>query len=229
MAAEKDLIALSESRSSVYRMLSGLLFRELVPSQIEAMESLPLDPDSFGNAEMASGFGMMQHFLKTYLGDTRQELACDFAHTILAIGAQNRRMALPYESVFTSREGLLMQESRDDVYLTYRREHVALAEGTDLPEDHLAFMLEFVAVLCDRFSSHIKTGELEAAENNLKTQAAFTESHIENWMDNYCSALEASALTEFYQGLASVLHGWIEADRAFRTDLSDALDRLVAR
>ena len=46
----------------------------------------------------------------------RQELAVDFAGSILAAGSYEERRATPYESVFTSETGLLMQEARDDVY-----------------------------------------------------------------------------------------------------------------
>lgn len=219
----KDLVVLSSSRSSFYRLLSGIYYLELTTEQLEAIEAFRPSAEELGNQDIACGFTMMSHFLRTYLGDARQELAADFAHTILAIGAQNKRMALPYESVFTSAEGLLMQESRDDVYLTFRREGTALAQGTDLPEDHLSFMFEFVAMLCDRFAKCVENGQLDEARRNLQVQDGFIASHIDNWIDEYCTALEASARTEFYRGLALVTRGWMESDAAFRRELSEAL------
>ncbi len=225
MADENDLIVLNESRGLIYRMLSGLYFSELTVPQIEAIESFQADAFDVENEEMAQGLAMMQHYLRTFLGDTRQELACDFAHTILAIGAQNKRMALPYESVFTTKEGLLMQDSRDDVYLTFLREGVSLAQGTDLPEDHLSFMFEFIAILCDRFSDLLREGKHSEALRVLQTQSSFIANHIENWMDNYADALESSARTEFYRGLGRFTHGWEVLDAGFRTDLEAALSQ----
>ena len=57
--------------------------------------------------------------LRRVTSATREDLAVDYAHTFLAAGStKEEQRACPFESVFTSRAGLMMQEGRDQVYKT---------------------------------------------------------------------------------------------------------------
>ena len=71
---------------------------------------------SGGDPLIAEGFEDIRRYLRKCDTGTRQELAVDYAHTFLAAGNYESFAATPYESVFTSETGLLMQDARDEVY-----------------------------------------------------------------------------------------------------------------
>ena len=106
---------------------------------------------------MEAGWKLIADFLAKRDMGTRLELAVDFACSILAAGTYEERMATPYESVFTSESGLLMQEARDDVYRLMCEAHLGVKEELRTPEDHLSFECEFMAKLADRQAEVCKT------------------------------------------------------------------------
>ena len=179
-----ELIEISASRRAFYGMLSGLFYKELDKRQIDSFCRLRLSEVAFDDDEMNRGFEMISHYFKTKIGDVRQDLAVDYAHAILAIGSHTDHMAIPFESVFTSSEGLLMQEARDDVYRFFCQEHLGVAEGTDVPEDHLSFAFEFMSALCDRFEKALLDGCVSEAKTLLETQCQFHRKLLLNWIDS---------------------------------------------
>ena len=141
----EDMAREAETRASFYRTLASLYFKELDQAGIDALSNEDLTATGVDDELMEEGYADMAAYLKHRDGGTRQELATDFAGAILAAGSYDDRRATPYESVFTSESGLLMQEARDDVYRRFCEARVAVDEGLRTPEDHLSFEFEFMA------------------------------------------------------------------------------------
>mgnify|MGYP000308504567 FL=1 len=140
----EDMAREAETRASFYRTLASLYFKELDQAGIDALSNEDLTATGVDDELMEEGYADMAAYLKHRDGGTRQELATDFAGAILAAGSYDDRRATPYESVFTSESGLLMQEARDDVYRRFCEARVAVDEGLRTPEDHLSFEFEFM-------------------------------------------------------------------------------------
>ena len=119
----------------------------------------------------------------------------DYAHTFLAAGNYESFAATPYESVFTSETGLLMQDARDEVYKMYCAEHVQPNETLHTPEDHVTFEFEFVATLLERTNDALREGEVEKALHYARTAQEFNEKHQLNWIDDLCDAVMDCAQT----------------------------------
>lgn len=143
--------------------------------------------------------------------------------------SKGKRTAVPYESVFTSEEHIVMQESRDDCVRCYREDGFVVDPSLHEPEDHLSFELEYLAHMS------VRAGELLAAEDaaglarNVERQIAFIDAHMLNWIgDLYQTALDYAKLT-FYTGMLLVAKGALEqardmlcAARAFCAEASAA-------
>ena len=66
-------------------------------------------------------------------------------------GDAKGKAAFPYESVYTSREGLVMQEAWEKAKAFYAESGLAPSIlQPDLKEDHLAVELGFMRQLCSR-------------------------------------------------------------------------------
>ncbi len=218
-----DIIALMNARAQVYRLMAQMYFKELDAASIELLRAGGLGAIETGNQTADAGLREMGAYLERAGRGARQELAVDFARCMLAAGSYEERRPTPYESVFTSETGLLMQEARDDAYRFYCEAHLGVNESLQTPEDHLAFELEFMAALAERAAASLESKLAPAALADVRTQAEFHAAHLENWIDAYTDCLSECAQTRFYRGLAAFTRGFIHEDR---TMIAEALAEL---
>lgn len=223
MENTEEFIALAEGRARFYRLLSQLYFKELSEEEIATLKTAHLRDLSLDNEEADEGLRLMATYLTRARRDARQELACDYARCMLAAGAYEDRRPTPYESVFTSEDGLLMQDARDDVFRFFREAGIGVEEELRTPEDHLSFEFEFMALMADRAAESLKAGEVAQAVQAVQVQQDFHRRHLANWIDVYTDCLEACANTKFYQGLAKVTRGFVAEDGAMINESAELL------
>lgn len=212
------------ARAQMYRMLASLYFKELTEEEIENLSGLDFGSLDVGDELISAGATDMRRFLARTHIDRRQELAVDYAHSMLAAGSYTDRRATPYESVFTSDTGLLMQEARDDVYRLFCQERLGVTPGLNIPEDHLAFEFEYMALMCDRMADAVGKADLAEAQRILGVQREFHVKHLLNWIDVYCDCLERVAQTTFYRGLSKMTRGWVHLEESSIEDAHALLD-----
>ena len=211
-AALEEMRAANDARASFCRFLASLYLYELTEEQIEAFAHLECPGDG---STIDGALGAMKEYLRHRHGGTRQDLAVEYARVFLGAGTYDRILAPPYESVFTSEERLLMQDARDGAVAFYRRGGLDLPADNTTPEDHLGFELQFMAALVDRASRAIEARDSAALAEAVRMQRDFFALHQENWLPLLCDAVEQFAETGFYQGLAALTRGYVEAERAF--------------
>ncbi|MBR2836287.1 MAG: molecular chaperone TorD family protein [Coriobacteriales bacterium] len=223
-----ELIAVNAGRASFYKILAYCYFKELTQQQIETIAKLNFDGMSGDDPLIAEGFEDMRKYLRKMNTGTRQELAVDYAHTFLAAGNYTSFAATPFESVFTSETGLLMQEARDEVYKMYCDAHIQPDESLHTPEDHATFEFEFLAELLTRINTALEEGDYAAALSQATTVQKFHTEHQLNWTDDFCDAIADTANTRFYRGLAKVTRGFVHLEEEVIADEVDAIKELSA-
>lgn len=215
------------SRAAIYRVLASLYFKELSEEQLDHIKGL--DFSAFGgmDEEFSAGCADITACLRRKNSATRQLLAADYAGAILGAGMHDERRATPYESVFTSEKGLMMQEARDEVYKTLLKAHLEVNPNLRVPEDHLSFMFEYLAVMAERCNDSLRAGDFAEALENLQTEQSFHRDHLLNWIDAYCDCLESCAETRFYQGVAKMTRSFVYLDKELLDDLTEAVSEMV--
>ena len=216
----RDLMTM---RESVYRLFSALYFKELTDEQIRFLHDSDLDFSDL-DPVMAEGAKNVKRAVRRVNSGTREDLAVDYAHTFLAAGTtKGENRACPYESVFTSRDGLIMQEARDDVYRYMLAEHLAPNENLRVPDDHLAFVFEFMANLCARFNEALEADDIPEARRIFNVQKEFFEKHIVNWIGRFCDAVEGCCRTSFYKGVSQMTRGFVSADKELIAEMDASI------
>lgn len=223
-----DMIDMARARASFYRMLGGLYLNELSEEDIERLSQGSFASSDLGNAEANEGLSDMAAYLRRAPRNVRQELAVDFAGSILAAGVYEERRATPYESVFTSATGLLMQEARDDVYRYYCESGVEVDESLRMPEDHFSFECEFMALLADRSADKLAEGDTAGCLDDVNLQASFYADHLANWVDSLCACLEGCARTRFYRGVAKLTRGFVVEDGQLIEEMKGELEGMLS-
>jgi TorA maturation chaperone TorD len=207
-------------------MFSRLFLKPLSEADIDTIiaadyASLAMRLDDAGL--LAEGFTDIGRSLARRHTGTRQELATDYTMCFDGVDTVDEQVAVPYESVFLGDQPLLNQEPRNQVYLTFLAESVSLKGGIDLPEDHLSFELEFLALLSDRAAAALASGNSAEAVRNLQLSRDFINQHILSWYDLLMSRANKMLKTRFYRGVMKATRGYIDLDLSTIEDMLDLI------
>lgn len=202
----------SRTRAAAYRLLASVFFKELDGDQIVALKEGELPTTD--NEAMIEAAREIHRCLRLAPPNVLSLLRVDYARIFLAAGVYEGETAVPYESVFTSKDGLMMQESRDDALRFYRREGLTVEPSLQTPEDHIAFELEFLALLCDKEAKAREAGDSEEVRRLEQVQIDFAKAHLLNWMGALAKRVEAYAVEAFYPAFARYAKAFVEEDVA---------------
>lgn len=174
----------------------------------ELVESSVLD----GQASVA-GIEIFGEFIGNLKGADLEkaaaDLAAEFANLFLNAG---NHPVFPYESVYTSPEGLLMQEARDEVLREYRQQGLVGSDKSNEPEDHLAIELEFMLFLGQKTIEALQIDDKEQGIACLQKQKEFLEQHLLAWCPRFCNDLALASESDFYRGIALLTGGFLDSE-----------------
>ena len=210
--SDEAIISALEGCSSFYDLLAALYFRPLKIEQIDNIANMDLSLYADVNEYFADGINDITRYLRKRNTGTRQELAVDFTTAFAGTSSWKGRYAVPYESVFTSQEGLMFQEAYHEVYQLYRKNRVKRSEGYDYPDDHLSFMCEFEVILADRIIEAIGEGDYATAYEQAVLARDFLNDHILSWFDDFQDLSLKLIKTRFYRGVLKISKGFFLFD-----------------
>lgn len=212
MSAElvENLVDFCENRARVYALLSRCYEKELDTAfAAELAEAARVESD---DPALAEGFAALQTDLAGCDDGQLELLAVVFDRVFFGMGPRSAQKAFPYESVYTSEGGLMMQDAYSEVLRLYRAAGFAKDPGFTEPEDHLAVELAFMVLLCERAVEALRAGDEAAAEAALAEQRAFVRAHLLNWVPAFARDMKASAESGFYAHLATFTEAYLAAD-----------------
>lgn len=137
-------------------------------------------------------------------GDDVDALAYDYQ--LLFVGP-GRPRAVPYESVYRGKEGLLFDEQTFDVRRAYEAFGLMAPELNREPDDHIALEFAFLAHLCLTALDAIEQDDDFTADRCLAAEQAFLADHVSQWVPLMLDAMVVGAETEFYRGVARLAQG----------------------
>lgn len=168
------------------------------------------------------GLTTMAKSVENFGQDAEDVLACDFARIFLASGQYTGKAAVPYESIYTSDEGILMQDARDQVRAEFRKAGVMPDHLDNIPEDYLPYEFEYCALLNDRLVEALKAGDADKAADLADNQLDFLKQHILNWVFGLLDDVDRMAETTFYHALAETIRGFLGCEAEDVPALVDA-------
>jgi len=117
--------------------------------------------------------------------------------------ASKPRLVYLFESVY--REGRLLQESTFEIARLYYEAGLKVNEGFQLPPDHIAVELEFMAYLSYQEAEALRRGDGEKGHYARQIQEAVLEKHLRLFGLSFSERMETHAKTDFYRIMARVL------------------------
>ena len=102
----------------------------------------------------------------------------------------------PWESVYRSQAGLMMQHAADDVRHIYAAFGLSVEETGVMP-DHIGIELNFLALVYERARE-----KSETQFDSMRIGEAFLNDHLLQWVPQFTADMEAAAESCLYQTLA---------------------------
>jgi TorA maturation chaperone TorD len=226
----EELIAASDNRQAIYSFLSRMYAVEISKDMLKDLSQkkdlwlkLAEDPEVRGT-EVAEGFKSLAESVASLKESETDkallELAAEYAGLFLGV----RHMPPhPSESVYTSRERLIMQKARDEVLAIYKSMGLQRFDKFREPEDHIAIELQFMADMCGKTSEALKDGKEAEAKKYLDVQRNFLNEHLAKWVPSFADDILKGAKREFYRAIAKITKGYVETDKEVVLEMIDKL------
>lgn len=229
MLTHTNLLDFFSESASTYRFLSQVFFKELNEEAIAELAAADYPTDT-GNAHLDEGYRLVRRYFAFSATDRRTQLACEYARIFLAAGVftKERQTAVPYESVFTSEEHVVMGDTRDDVVVRFLEDGFQVNPDLHEPEDHLAFELEYLVNMNERANEWAQAKDKVQLRRNVVRQREFIEQHLLNWIPQLREVAQDYAQLTFYIGMLLVAQGALEQGRDLLRDILTQLDSTSA-
>lgn len=208
----ENLIAFNDERSRVYALVSRCFEREMdadLAAQIARAGAFASDDEG-----LTAAFSALQADVAGVDDAGLEELAVVFDRVFFGMGPRTAQKAFPYESVYTSEKGLMMQDAFAAVKRVYAAASFTKNPEFKEPEDHVAVELAFMARRCEQAAEALRAGDADTAEELLRGQQAFLAEHLLNWFDRFSADMEHAAEGGFYAHLAAFTRAFLSADAA---------------
>ena len=215
----QEFSQLMESRAHIYQTLSRCFETEMTSEFAQELQtSFTFSSD---NDDLNEVFGQIKAYASDLSEEDLEEMAVVYDRVFYGMGPRNCIKAFPYESVYTSKSGYMMQEAYEQVKIDYLRAGFEKNPDFTEPEDHMAVELAFMAMLCTKTREALAEGNEEAAEALVGKQKKFVANHLMAWLDRFTSELKKAADEGFYAWLALGTRLFVHYDQEILNELTD--------
>jgi len=217
-----ELIEVLQGRREFYLALAGFYLKPLTQEQIDTMAQTDYSSFGIGEPLIEDGFNDITRFLRKRHTGTRQMLAIDFTSSFGGTQTYGGINAIPCASIFLSETGLFNQQARAEVFSVYTR-NLLRNTASSVPDDHLSFLLEFLAIMSSRAAEALGEGRVEDAKTCLVESRDFINDHILSWFDQLAEAVNNLIKARFYRGVMKVTKGYLLMDLKTIDDLMEEM------
>lgn len=206
------------NRAYIYSFLSKIFSQEIDKAALEDFKSKNR-PVDFDDPEINSTYREVQDSLNTMRIRKKflDDLAADFASLFLGIG---KPPVHPYESVYRTKDGIIMQKPWEEVLKIYREEGVEKIPYFLEPEDHISLELEFMDYMCLKTIKAINKQDRTGILRSILAQNEFVNKHLQRWIPSFCDdILKSCSKYDFYKIIAKFTKQYIKLEGRLITQL----------
>jgi len=144
-------------------------------------------------------------------------------YTYLLIGP-NKLPAPPWESVYVTKERLILQESTLRVRRAYLKYQLLPAEYPHVADDHIAMELDFMARLAQMSQKSLEERDMEKLKTLLADQSAFLDEHLLKWVGAFAEEMQGAKTRHFYPQMARLTERFLRNDRNLLDELKSVIE-----
>ncbi|MFO7681791.1 MAG: molecular chaperone TorD family protein [Chloroflexota bacterium] len=158
--------------------------------------------------DVIQGLALLEKWSQDYQRDVIQAALTDLKadYTRLFTGMAKVPVA-PWESVYFTEERLVFQAQTQKVRAWYHQYGLEIASDYKEPEDHIGLEMIFIGHLAKVGLAALAANDQAGFEQAVAAQRNFATNHLFLWAPLWCDLMNQHAKTDFYRGLALVVHG----------------------
>ncbi|OEH86887.1 hypothetical protein BHU72_01085 [Desulfuribacillus stibiiarsenatis] len=208
-------VEMNQAKLSLYHILSQYYLKGVQKLNKDIVQTLrEINIEEY--PDIQSG---IQRIIEGLSQDEDSYLQTNYEYSKLFVGPE-KVVATPYESVYRSRDRLLMQKETIDVRNFYRKLGLEVIKKGSQPDDHLGLELD---CMCYMLYQSLKQPE-EQFYNNLYRD--FIKNHISQWVPKHCELVLEYSKTLVCTGMAQLLKGLIALELSSIEQSKQELDVL---
>ena len=222
MTAEmKDVLrTLLQGRQYIFEIFHKLLGEAPTAEMVQAVSS----PDSM---QAVALFAQDESPAPVFLAGVLARLpqisldALETEYTRLFLGPGDL-IAPPWESVYHGTARALFQQSTLAVHEWYGKYGFVPKSYPHAPDDHVALMMHFLALLCQRALDALEQDNAPVYRDALAAQLLFEQNHLLNWLGAYAADMTKSQTQHFYPHLVKAAEQMIGYDNGLLLEMMDS-------
>ncbi|ELP5728779.1 molecular chaperone TorD [Vibrio vulnificus] len=207
----QEIKAFNEKRAEIYWWFSSLFAKELTQEELDKYQSMEIRAFLSGLAENDTLQPSVDDFVDALnclidRQDAQLELAADFCDLFLKTAKHG---ALPYASIYLTKDGLLNGEPAQKMDAWLKKHGVQVNQQLNEPTDHLAIMLDFLGNLI------IRSNELEQErhmEEAFVEQNDFLQEMLLSWLPSFAVRAKECDEFGFYSSAIKLLVAFCKLD-----------------
>ncbi len=216
LTLEALLIARAYLYQLFHKCFGGALNDALLEVLVDGTTFSIVDEYAEDNKTMKGLLAFLRDFAKqdrTFLLEQAKD-----EYTRVFVGPSNLP-ASPYEAPYIGAHDMaLFQENTLTVRRIFRNQGLQAKKVQRVPDDHVALMCHFLALLGQRSLEAFDAGDMTALATGLRQQSAFVDGHMTSWLGIYAKAVrnsKAGAHAVLYPQLLEALAAFVESDAVF--------------
>lgn len=211
-ATVEELCEVLAGRAAFYRSLAEFYYEPLTQARIDQLAEQDFESFAVGDELIDAGFNDMRRALRKRHTGTRSILATEWTGIFGGAESYKGRYCIPEASLFLDDEGSMYGWPREDARRIYGQQRLQLQNDAGLPESHLSFELEFLAVMSEEAAACLRAGRTDEALDKLAVSRDFIEKHVLTWVPELMDLASNMFRTRFYRGVMRVTLGYLRLD-----------------
>ena len=199
----------------VFESLGRLLYEELDKAWLQSLlkedvfEDVPFGAEQ---QETKLGLELLQNWARENEAGISDKSFDDLRvdYTRLFVGIK-KVLAPLWESVYFNQDRMVFQEQTLQVRAWYRRFGLEPEKLYQEPDDHIGLELLFLVHLAKLGLQALEENDQAGSEKYLQAQRNFLSEHLLRWGPAWAKLVRQHASTDFYRGLAHLVHGTLLA------------------
>ena len=199
----------------VFESLGRLLYEELDKAWLQSLlkedvfEDVPFGAEQ---QETKLGLELLQNWARENEAGISDKSFDDLRvdYTRLFVGIK-KVLAPLWESVYFNQDRMVFQEQTLQVRAWYRRFGLEPEKLYKEPDDHIGLELLFLVHLAKLGLQALEENDQAGSEKYLQAQRDFLSEHLLRWGPAWAKLVRQHASTDFYRGLAHLVHGTLLA------------------
>ncbi len=210
-----------KDRTQVYKFYRDMFYAlptEDIISNIKKFNGdLEDDLQSFERTLITLSNKLSQEKKENLLSELRAEF------TYLFIGPKSPPASL-FESVYLSPRKQLFDKVTSEVRAEYFKNGLKVEKKGSIPDDHIAYELEFLYFLSDKaYVTITKNKTIKELKQTLITSSEFMQNHLLKWVEEFSIRVNKSANFDFYKLISKSMVEFLNQDILIINELIQSL------